>query len=55
MSGERLRFRLGDPDRPVPAGSVTVDDTVSGQVVLEAPVHSPDWALDIPDTWRSSL
>ena len=55
VPGECLRFRIGDPDRPVPVGSVTVDDAVSGQVVLETPVHGPDWALDIPDTWRSSL
>jgi hypothetical protein len=50
-----LRFHVGDPDRPVPSGSVTVADTVSGQVVLETPVHGPEWTLDIPDTWRSSL
>jgi hypothetical protein len=55
VPGERLRFRLGDPDRPVPVGSVTVDDTVSGQVVLETRVHGPNWVLDIPDTWHSSL
>src|SRR5258708_4357775 len=50
--GERLRFRIGGS---VPRGFVTVHDEVSGAVVLETPVHGPEWVLDIPDTWRSSL
>jgi hypothetical protein len=47
-----LRFRIGGP---ASSGSVTVADAVSGQVMLETSVHGPEWALDIPDTWRSSL
>jgi hypothetical protein len=50
--GERLRFRIGGS---VPGGFVTVHDAVSGAVVLETSVRGPEWVLDIPDTWRSSL
>ncbi|HEX9336083.1 MAG TPA: N,N-dimethylformamidase beta subunit family domain-containing protein, partial [Pseudonocardiaceae bacterium] len=56
MPGERLRFRLGDPDAAVPTGAVTVADAVSDQVLLaDEPVRGPEWALDIPDTWPSGL
>ncbi|HEX4723306.1 MAG TPA: N,N-dimethylformamidase beta subunit family domain-containing protein [Pseudonocardiaceae bacterium] len=56
MPGERLRFRLGDPDVPVPAGAVTVVDAVSGQVLLaEEPVRGSEYALDVPTTWPSGL
>ncbi len=55
LPGDCLRFRLGDLDGGVPGGAVTVEDTVSGEVVHRALVAGPDWTLDIPDTWRSSL
>jgi hypothetical protein len=55
LPGDCLRFRLGDRDGGVPRSAVTVKDTVSGEVVHQAVVTGPDWTLDIPETWRSSL
>jgi hypothetical protein len=52
--GESLPFRIGD-SRAVPRGWVTVEDAVSGQELVGAPVHGPDWTLDVPPEWRSSL
>lgn len=58
VPGERLRFRLGatGSDTDTADGTVTVADAVSGIVLLaDEPVRGPEWALDVPTTWRSGL
>ncbi|MEZ0066048.1 hypothetical protein ABIA32_002057 [Streptacidiphilus sp. MAP12-20] len=56
--GEHLRFTVlateGGAGGRI-TGNVTVEDAVDGRTVLQAPVSSESWLLEVPRHWRSSL
>ncbi|HEX5402963.1 MAG TPA: N,N-dimethylformamidase beta subunit family domain-containing protein [Pseudonocardiaceae bacterium] len=53
--GELLPFRVGDSAGGPPCGSVTVEDAVTGEILLTSTISGEHWTLRVPDDWRSSL
>ncbi|MFF1838682.1 N,N-dimethylformamidase beta subunit family domain-containing protein [Streptomyces sp. NPDC058231] len=55
VQGGRLPFHLSVPQGGPVRGRVVVTDEVTDEVRLSAPVSGPDWTLEVPAGWPSSL